>query len=229
MSETAKNCIEMRRRLVDQVFDELSPAERSDLDEHLLECSACRQYASRLGRTVSSLDNAPMMTASSRFDAQLTKRLRTEREREVVGHTLLAGTLIALVHRMRRFELGAAVYPLVALAFAYVAWAMLTAEPKPRIYDYGAGDFIVRPLSPKTDQAALVELAKLERDAALAGGQAFRETKRPLRPGRVCVASSGVCHAAAPVTRWRIWQHALNRPTACWRLRRLFSPRPSGA
>jgi putative zinc finger protein len=163
MSDMPDICAATRGMLADRAFGELNERECSELEDHLQECAVCRAHAAELSATVGVLDKAPRIAASHGFDAQLARRLRAERD--AVKQATVLAVMAAVVARVRRFQLGSAIYPLVTLAFAYVMWMMFTAEPTVRIYNRGSGDFIVRPLTPKSDRNDMTALAALERDA----------------------------------------------------------------
>lgn len=130
MGENGKRCSDMRVLLADCAFGEADDAAAGRIREHLATCGACRNYADELSASVRRLDAAPSIQPSEGFDRSLRIRLKQERRLEQPRGAVVLAVLAAGLRRLRRFELGAAVYPLAALSIAYVLWAMLTREPE---------------------------------------------------------------------------------------------------
>jgi hypothetical protein len=120
----------MEALLVDRAVGRLDEAGRAALDEHLAVCPRCRERGAELADAVRRLDEVPSVDVSPEFDARLAAALKAERSRAHLGRTAAVAALAAVWHRLRRFELGAAVYPLVGLAMVCLGWAMLTRGPE---------------------------------------------------------------------------------------------------
>ncbi len=131
MNEPNANCLKTRGLLADCTAGEIDRENAPEIDEHLESCSACRKHAAELRATGKLLELAPDTKPSPGFDTRLAEKIqavRLEQARQRVG---LIGLIAVAARRVRRFGLGAAVYPLVALTMAYVAWAMVHHDAGP--------------------------------------------------------------------------------------------------
>lgn len=130
MSERSNNCVEVRAFLVDRAVGQADDVGAKSVRQHLAACPACCLYASQLVDTVRRLDAAPSICPSDEFDYKLHLRLKREQRLEQSWQGAVLAMVAAGLRRLRQFQMGAAVYPLVALSVAYVLWTTLTREPQ---------------------------------------------------------------------------------------------------
>ena len=188
MSDQKQTCETIQGLLADAAVGALSVSERAALAEHLAACPACRERAAELRATAELLEAAPEIDPSPGFDAALEARLDIERRRERARRVTLAGLLIAAVRHVRRFELGAAVYPLVLMGLAYVAWSMVTGGPehRPLASDYAGEKGILRLYPPSDRSRARDMIAHLKsaapRDFEAIDGNPFDDPKAEPEP-----------------------------------------------
>ena len=138
MSSTGKKCEEIRQFLIDRAMGQLDAPALSAVEQHVAACPQCRAYADELAAADQLLSSAPSVTPSRQFDAALAARLKEERGRQKVQRATVFAAFAAGLRRLRRFELGVAVYPLVFLCLVYVLWAVATRQPHVR-RTYGDG------------------------------------------------------------------------------------------
>ena len=132
MSNAKNPCEKIRPLLVDRAMGQLDAATLAAVEQHVAACPQCRSYAEELAATDCALASAPSVAPSEGFDARLAERLRTERDRKETQRVALFAAFAAGLQRLRRFELGVAVYPLALLCVAYVIWALATRQPQVR-------------------------------------------------------------------------------------------------
>ncbi len=143
MNEPNAHCPKIRGLLADCAAGEIDRENAPEIDEHLERCAACRKHAGELRATGKLLELAPKTKPSPRFDARLAEKIQAVRLEQARQHVGLIGLIAVAARRVRRFGLGAAVYPLVALTMAYVAWAMVhhdagpSRPPVPAEFDSG--------------------------------------------------------------------------------------------
>jgi len=130
MTSGKKMCGEIRALLFDRAAGELADDARAELEAHLAACADCRKLARDIAATAEALDAAPAIAPSERFEAALRRGVAAEQRRERLKRAAGLVVFAAAWRRLREFELGAAVYPLVLLALAYVAWAVFTRAPE---------------------------------------------------------------------------------------------------
>ena len=168
MSQNEQQCEEIRRLLADRVAGQLDEPAVAKVEGHVAACAACRSYAEELAATDVLLASAPSLEPSAEFDARLAEQLRSERDRERAERVTVLATLAAGLRRLRQFELGVAVYPLVLLCVVYVMWAIGTRRDDVRIVDGddgGGGVLIIYPGRDDTPEPASRALARVEADA----------------------------------------------------------------
>jgi anti-sigma factor RsiW len=76
--QLAKNCLGMEDKLVEYLDGRAKPAERHDVEEHLAACSRCRTRAEDFRALFGALDDLPVISPSSAFDASLRARIAAE-------------------------------------------------------------------------------------------------------------------------------------------------------
>jgi len=146
VGENRRGCDAFRELLADEAMGQLAPRAAAGLEEHLARCAACRERAGEVDAVLRALDAAPTVEPSPAFDAALRARLAEERPRERAGGVAVFAALAAAFRGLRRFQLAAAVYPLVFLALAYVLWTVTTREtpPRPGPVTEGSGGIVFR-------------------------------------------------------------------------------------
>jgi len=73
------SCEQVRELLQDYATRELVPGERQAVDEHLLECDACRQELAVVSLVVSSLDSQPVLEPGPDFGQKVMAGLPSRR------------------------------------------------------------------------------------------------------------------------------------------------------
>jgi anti-sigma factor RsiW len=73
-----KNCEDISSVLIAYIDQKASSAERSDVEEHLAGCAACRTRVEEFGRVGSVLDELPAVEPSFGFDARVRQRVAAE-------------------------------------------------------------------------------------------------------------------------------------------------------
>ncbi len=131
MRSDKKQCEEIRSLLLDRAVGRLGGSDVAAVEAHLEACSECRRYAGELGATVRLMKSVPSIAAAEGFDATLSAKLAAEGLGRKKRRAALLAVLVVALRRMRRFELGVAVYPLVLMAMAYMLWAMTVRKPGP--------------------------------------------------------------------------------------------------
>ena len=130
MNSDKKTCDEIQALLFDRAAGQLDGEARAALEEHLGACADCRKFAGEMAVTAKALEAVRAIAPSERFEVALRKGVGAEQRRERLKRAAGLVVFAAAWRRLREFELGAAVYPLVLLALAYVAWAMFTRAPE---------------------------------------------------------------------------------------------------
>lgn len=185
--DTGKRCDEIRPLLSDAALGQLEGAALEALEAHLATCRQCARRADEIAEALELLDAAPSVAPSAGFDESLALRLRTERTAEVRQQVGVFALLAVLLRRARRFELGAAVYPLVLMAMSYVLWAVITRDggyPVAVRDDGGGGGRLMlwegRPRPDSRSQELLME--KLAEGEGTVGEDAFARSELPAEP-----------------------------------------------
>jgi anti-sigma factor RsiW len=81
MSDTERNtkyCAAMEGKLVEYLDGRAKPAERRAVEEHLADCSACRNRAEDFRALWGALEDLPLISPSPAFDASLRARIAAE-------------------------------------------------------------------------------------------------------------------------------------------------------
>ncbi len=144
------SCNEIESRILDYQENQLSPAQREQVETHLAGCANCRTFARRLQELDATLSTAVKVPVlSSGFDRQLWERLeaapaawseaqRAARKRQLEVEFEAGAAQIA----RRSFALGNLLnhlmWPVVAIVAGWVAWRLtagLTAHLNPEVLD----------------------------------------------------------------------------------------------
>lgn len=72
-------CQEIQPELVAWLDDQLEPARRQAIDEHLADCTACQAELAGLRRALGSVDSLPASQPSPGFEARFEERFEQER------------------------------------------------------------------------------------------------------------------------------------------------------
>jgi anti-sigma factor RsiW len=75
---SGKQCAALERKLVEYLDGRARPAERHAVEEHLSACAACRSRAEEFRSLWSALDELPVISPSTDFDASLRARITAE-------------------------------------------------------------------------------------------------------------------------------------------------------
>jgi anti-sigma factor RsiW len=81
MSNTERNakyCAEMESKLVEYLDGRAKPAQRRAIEEHLAGCAGCRARAEEFRTLWGALDDLPLISPSTAFDASLRARIAAE-------------------------------------------------------------------------------------------------------------------------------------------------------
>src|SRR5438270_10931588 len=103
MSNMERNtkCAGMEEKLLEYLDGRVNPAERRAIEEHLANCSGCRTRCEEFRALWGALDDLPMISPSSAFDASLRARIAAEPVRQAFWNWLpsprLAFAVTALV------------------------------------------------------------------------------------------------------------------------------------
>lgn len=73
-----KNCAGMENKLIEYLDGRAKPAERRAVEKHLTVCAECRMRAEQFPVLWDALENLPVLSPSSRFDASLRARIAAE-------------------------------------------------------------------------------------------------------------------------------------------------------
>jgi anti-sigma factor RsiW len=82
------NCERYEARLIAYMDGRATAAERSEVELHLVACSACRERVEEFGRLWGVLDEAPAQQVSPAFDARLRARISAEPKPSLLGWLL---------------------------------------------------------------------------------------------------------------------------------------------
>jgi anti-sigma factor RsiW len=107
----AKECATIRKRMHAALDGELDAEARARFDEHLAACPACRRDYAVLARAVAAFEAAPRLEPSPTFAAEVIRRARMAKARQVRGRRAFARVMV-----------GASA---AAAAAAAVAWVRL--------------------------------------------------------------------------------------------------------
>src|ERR1700688_1378050 len=75
---SGKQCAALESKLVEYLDGRARPAERHAVEEHLSACAACRSRAEEVRSLWSALDELPVISPSTDFDASLRARIAEE-------------------------------------------------------------------------------------------------------------------------------------------------------
>ncbi len=140
MSQDEMGCDEVQPLLEDEALGEpLTQAASAAVRKHVAACAECARRAAELKATVELLSAAPAISPSERFDDALFDRLEEVRGGERSRRFVVFAALACVVHRVRKYQLAAAVYPLVLMCMGYVIWAAAMRGPDGARRDYYTG------------------------------------------------------------------------------------------
>jgi anti-sigma factor RsiW len=74
----SKNCTGMENKLIEYLDGRTKPAERRAVEQHLMACADCRLRAGEFRMVQDALDDLPVISPSSAFDASLRARISAE-------------------------------------------------------------------------------------------------------------------------------------------------------
>ncbi len=80
-----KNCEDISKGLIAYLDQRANPAERRDVEDHLVGCAACRTRAEEFRRVSSVLDEMPAIEPSLGFNARVRQRVAAEPRRSWFG------------------------------------------------------------------------------------------------------------------------------------------------
>ncbi|MFH1731320.1 MAG: zf-HC2 domain-containing protein [Planctomycetota bacterium] len=172
MSNGENQCGKVRELLIDRAMGQLDGPALAAVERHVAACPQCRTCAGELAAADELLSAAPSVAPSKGFDAKLAARLGSERDAERAQRAGVLTMLAAGLRRVRRFELGVAVYPLVLLCLVYVVWAVARREPgfarRSRFDDVPEGRLALVQLQPRPDDPLAVSrvIAEIEKFAS---------------------------------------------------------------
>jgi len=184
MSNGKGQCAKVRGLLIDRAMGQLGGPALAAIEQHVAACPQCRTCADELAAADELLSAAPSVAPSKGFDAKLAERVGAERDAERAQRAGVLTMLAAGLRRLRRFELGVAVYPLVLLCLVYVVWAVARREPgyarRRRFDDVPEGRLALWQPRPRADEPTVVSriIAEIEKFASqeepkLAGDDPF--------------------------------------------------------
>ena len=89
------NCQKIEKELITYLDAKASPAERRQVEGHLVECAACRERADEFRTVLRLLGELPAAMPSASFDAAVRARIAAEPQRHSWWQALVPSTRMA--------------------------------------------------------------------------------------------------------------------------------------